>query len=79
MTTTINTTVTVGPGGEVRLQDDRLRPGTRARVMVIGEEEHEMPRIPMSQWIGACRGLYKSVEEIDREIDGFRNQWDRPA
>jgi len=78
VSTTINTTVTVGPGGEVRLQDQRLRPGTRARVTIIGEDE-ATPRTPVAQWIGACRGLYKSMEEIDREIDDLRNQWDRPA
>jgi len=78
MSTTINTTVTVGPGGEVRLQDQRLRPGTRAQVMVISEEE-ATPRTSMAQWIGACRGLYTNVEDIDRTIDDLRNQWDRPA
>ena len=77
MSTTIKTTVTIGPGGEVRLQDQRLRPGTTAQVMVVSDDDQ--PRIPMAQWIGACRGLYQSVEEIDREIDGLRNEWDRPA
>ncbi|MGB7160501.1 MAG: hypothetical protein WBD40_20720 [Tepidisphaeraceae bacterium] len=76
MVAAIRQNVTVQAGGVVQVRSPDLKPGARAEVIVLVEDQAEFPRSLVS-FIGAGRGLFGSVEEVDGYIRELRDEWDR--
>ncbi len=83
MVAAIKQTVTVEPGGVVRVASPQLEAGTRAEVIVLIEraddldpQRHPADR-PLVSFIGAGKGSFASVEEVDAFIRSERDAWDR--
>ena len=82
MVAAIKQIVTVGPGGVIEIRSPQLSPGTRAEVIILVEagtpsgQTEAAPR-SLSSFIGAARGSFSSVEEVDKFIRSERDEWDR--
>jgi len=82
MVAAIKQIVTVGPGGVIEIRSPQLPPGTRAEVIILVEaetrsEQTEAGPRTLSSFIGAARGSFASVEEVDKFIRSERDEWDR--
>jgi hypothetical protein len=78
MVAAIKQTVTVEPGGIVRVTSAQLEVGARAEVIVLVEGVPvPATAAPLASFIGAARGAFSSVEEIDAHIRQERDEWDR--
>ena len=73
--TAIRQRVTVQPGGTIEVQSDELQPGAMAEVIVLVEAKIA-PNPTLSSFIGAGKGCYSSVEEVDAFIRSERDAWD---
>ena len=79
MVAAIRQQVTVQPGGVVEVRSPELTPGARADVIVLVEPAPapaDEPRRLVS-FIGAGKGSFGSVEEVDTYIRELRDEWDR--
>jgi hypothetical protein len=82
MVAAIRQTVTVGPDGVIELRAPQLQPGVRAEVIILVESPAQAvgsqtaPR-SLSSFIGAGRGSFASVEDVDNFIRSERDEWDR--
>jgi hypothetical protein len=78
MVPAIKQLVTVGPGGVVELRSPLLRPGARAEVIVVMQDESQpspsQPR-PFSSFIGAGRGAFEDSAQADAIVGEIRD-WD---
>jgi hypothetical protein len=80
MATAIKQRVTVKEGGVIEVRSDQLRPGAEAEVIVLLDDTlpHATPqsRRTLSSFIGAGKGLFNSVQEVDAHIRGLRDEWE---
>ncbi len=76
MVAAIKQTVTVGEGGVIKVRSPELRAGDRAEVIVLVEPQPSVHR-PLGSFIGAGRGCFSSVAEVDAYIREQRDEWDR--
>ena len=78
---TIRQMVTVQPGGVVRIQSDQLEAGTTAEVLVqpvaTGHKAKSAKPMSWQESIGSGVHTGRTVEEIDRDLRGLRNDRDR--
>jgi hypothetical protein len=82
MVAAIKQTVTVEPGGVVRVTSPELQAGARAEVIVLVERPGDGGRgaaggRSLTSFLGAGKGVYGSVEEIDTFIRNERDTWER--
>lgn len=68
--------VTVQPGGVIELRSPELPPGSQADVIVLLETSPG-PEQPLASFIGAGKGGFSSVQEVDAFIRAERDAWDR--
>ena len=72
--------VTVQPGGRIEITDPALVAGTEADVVLIVPEASgdgapsTLP--PLTDMIGAAKGLFETPEEVDAYIRALRDEWD---
>ncbi|MBE9061212.1 hypothetical protein [cf. Phormidesmis sp. LEGE 11477] len=79
MIQTIKAKATVQPGGLVEVHSDELPEGATVEVIVLVEAASEEPKKPLknlSDFIGAAKGSFSSVAEIDAYIRQERDSWD---
>jgi len=67
--------VTVKPGGIIELRSDELEAGATAEVIMLVESPTQAPRT-LSSFIGAGKGCFSDVQEVDAFIRGERDAWD---
>ena len=80
MVTAIRQQVTVQPGGVIEVRSPELTPGAQAEVIVLIEAAPATgvaPKRTLSSFIGAGKGSFRSVEEVDAYIRELRDEWDR--
>jgi hypothetical protein len=71
MVSAIKQTVTVGPGGLIQVRSPQLQAGTRAEVIVLVEivrDQPTTPAAPLASFVGAGKGVFSSIQEIDAFI-----------
>jgi len=77
MATAIRKTVTVQPGGRIELSSPELTPGARAEVIVLVEDgKPEAPGRPLASFVGACKGSFRTAEEVDEFLRRERDAWE---
>ncbi len=78
MIQTIKAKTTVKPGGLVEVHSDELPEGATVEVIVLVEavEEPKKPSRKLTDFIGAAKGSFSSVAEIDAYIREERDSWD---
>ena len=74
MVQVLKQSVVVGPGGHVELQSDQLPEGRRVEVVVWLPEDGQ--DTPLSDMIGAARGVFPTPEAVDEFIRELRDEWD---
>ena len=67
--------VVVQHGGHIEIDSPELPEGAPAEVIVMIEDAQDKPR-PMASMIGAGKGCFSSVEEIDALIRKERDSWE---
>jgi hypothetical protein len=82
MVAAIRQVVTVGPGGVVQVTSPQLEVGARAEVIVLIERPDAaglpQPAGPsMTSFIGAGKGCFSTVDDVDAFIRTERDAWDR--
>ena len=75
MTLAIRQTVRVQPSGVIEIRSPELTPGTLAEVIVLLEMPPVLKR-PLTRLIGAAKGGFASVAEVDSFIRREREAWD---
>lgn len=79
MIQTVKAKATVQPGGLVEVHSDELPEGAVVEVIVLVEEKTEesiKPLENLTDFIGAAKGSFSSVAEIDAYIRQERDSWD---
>ena len=79
MIQTVKAKAIVKPGGFIEVHSDELPEGFTVEVIVLIEEPEE-PKKPLKElidFIGAAKGSFSSVDEIDAYIRQERDSWDR--
>lgn len=79
--------VIVGAGGRIEIAQSDLAQGTEAEVIVLVEEPARSPASmqqhsesrPLTEFFGACRGMFNSAEEADAYVRELREDWERPC
>ena len=77
MTTAVKQIVTIQPGGRIELCAPEFTPGARAEVIVLleGNSPGEKRR-PLSSFVGAGKGSFRTAEEVDEFIRRERDAWE---
>lgn len=78
MIQTVKAKATVKPGGFIEVHSDELPEGATVEVIVLVEEPEE-PKKSLKElidFIGAAKGSFSSVDEIDAYIRQERDSWD---
>jgi len=76
---TLRQQVTVGADGLIVIRVPELKAGSRAEVIVVGQDGgtgDQGPAPQLSSLIGSCRGMYRSPEEADEFLRRERDAWD---
>jgi hypothetical protein len=71
----------VGPAGRVVIDRSDLPQGSPAEVIVVVDEQTVVDRhtpAPLSSYIGAMRGQFKTAADADAYVRELRDEWDRP-
>jgi hypothetical protein len=73
--------VRIGAGGRVEIGRSELPEGSFAEVIVVLDDEPVpgsavSPPRPLSSFLGACRGQFKSADEADAYLRQLRDEWD---
>ncbi|MGD0899636.1 MAG: hypothetical protein ABR915_17535 [Thermoguttaceae bacterium] len=71
--------VIVGTDGLIVIRVPELKAGSRAEVIVVGQEGGtggQGPRPDLPSLIGSCRGMFRSPEEADELLRRERDAWD---
>ena len=76
MTTAIRKSVTIQAEGVIEVRSPQLHTGARADVIVILDDEPQAPRRPLASYVGACKGTFRTVEEVDEYIRRERDSWE---
>jgi len=77
MTTTVKQTVTVQPDGKIELRAPEFTPGARAKVTVQIENDNKGgKRRPLSSFVGAGKGRFRTAEDVDGFIRRERDAWE---
>ncbi len=78
MIQTVKAKATVKPGGFIEVHSDELPEGATVEVIVLVEEKTEATKKPrkLTDFIGAAKGSFSSVAEIDAYIRQERDSWD---
>lgn len=76
MVQAIKKRVVVKPGGIVEVQDPDLPEGATAEVIVLLGEHAEAERASLAEMVGAARGVFDSVDEVDGYLRKLREEWD---
>lgn len=78
MIQTVKARTTVKPGGFIEVHSDELPEGATVEVIVLVEEPEklEKPRKKLTDFIGAAKGSFANVAEIDAYIRQERDSWD---
>ncbi|MBI1785910.1 hypothetical protein HYR69_12265 [Candidatus Sumerlaeota bacterium] len=66
--------VTVKAGGTIEIQRPDLPEGASADVIILLHGE-DSTAPPLSSLIGAGRGCFSSIDEVDAFINGLRDEW----
>ncbi|HOE12165.1 MAG TPA: hypothetical protein PLQ35_02195 [bacterium] len=79
----IKETVRIQPGGVIEIRRPQLPEGALAEVIVMLESDtpirdavSSVPRL--TDFFGACKGLFASATEADGFIRELREEWERP-
>ena len=79
MTAALRQNVVVQAGGRIELSDPQLPAGATAEVIVLlnlpSAEAREETALPLASLIGAAKGGFATPEEVDRFINGERDEW----
>lgn len=76
MVAAVKQIVTVRPGGVVEVRSSDLPDGATAEVIVLIEKPAPAPRT-LTSFIGAGKGLFQSIEDVDAYVRELRDEWDR--
>ncbi|MFH1737833.1 MAG: hypothetical protein ABIH23_02410 [bacterium] len=79
----IKETVRILPGGVIEIRRPQLPEGALAEVIVMLESDTPMrdtesPVRPLTDFFGACKGMFASADEADGFIRELREEWERP-
>jgi hypothetical protein len=74
----VRTKVTVQPGGLIEIRSDELPEGAIVEVIVLLDSPPSEATKPkdLSRFIGAAKGNFSSVAEVDQFIRQERDAWD---
>lgn len=78
MIQSVRAKTTVKPGGFIEVHSDELPEGAAVEVIVLVEKAEELkkPSKELIDFIGAAKGSFSSVAEIDAYIRQGRDSWD---
>lgn len=78
MTTEVRTQTIVQPGGLVEVRSDELPEGATVNVIVLIEtpKSEDTRQRKLLDFIGAAKGSFSSVAEVDAYIREERDLWD---
>ena len=69
--------VTVQKGGRIVIDVPELPPGSQAEVIVRPSPARKKVSRSLVSFIGSCKGMFKTAEEIDKFIREERDAWER--
>ena len=72
----VRTTATVQPGGLVEIRSDELQEGATVEVIVLVQPSEELKKKELAEFLGAAKGSFSNVAEIDAYIRAERDSWD---
>lgn len=78
MISELRTEAIVQPGGLVQIRSDDLTEGTAVKVILTTTkpESKEVRNQNLVDFIGAAKGLFSSVEDVDAYSHEERDSWD---
>ena len=76
MISVVKAIATVQPGGLVEVRSNELQEGSIVEVIVLVQSSEEPKKKKFTDFIGAAKGSFSSVAEIDAYIREERDSWD---
>lgn len=78
MTSAVRTTATVKPGGLIEVRSNELTEGAVVEVIILVDDSKpkSLGSRKFSHFLGAAKGGFSSVADVDDYIRQERNAWD---